>query len=236
MERYYDEKRIRYYIEKHHLTDILPDIASYGKDRLRLSRCRRGEVPYWQNESETLVFLVKGSVKNYAMTKNGQKLLLHISEEFQILRDLELLGIKNQIVVVEALQDPVFLEVNLKGIKEELMEDPMFLRPMLLQIGNKLAKTTVAQVMTAIYPLDARLSSYILQMSEKKPDGTLVFDENLVETAELLGSSYRHLLRILKSFCENGILKHDDRVYRVVNLDWLEKKASDQPIYGRFLQ
>ena len=157
MKYIYDEKKIRYYIDKHHLDLILPDIKSYGKKRVHLSYCEPGETLEWQNESENLVFLVQGSAKNYAVTNKGQKVLLHFSEGFEILRDLELLGIRNQSMVMKAMKDPVFLEVNLKGIKEELLDDPAFLRSMMMQIGKKLANTTVAQVMTATCTTEARL-------------------------------------------------------------------------------
>jgi len=234
MHRYYDAEEIDRYIRKHHLEEIIPDISRFGQDHLRLVRFRKKEIPVWENDTDKLVFLVEGSVKNCALTENGKKLLLHFSDAYEILRDLELLGIVNQSMEIEVAREAVFLEVDVRGIRNLLMNNPVFLRAILMQVGKKLAKTTVAQTMTAIYPLESRLSSYIIHMAETRSNGSLVFSDNLVETSELLGTSYRHLLRTLKGFCESGVLLHQGQDYLVLDKKMLQEKASDQPIYGRF--
>lgn len=234
MHRYYDAEEIDRYIRKYHLNEIIPDLGGFGREYLSLTRFRKKEIPVWEHDTDKLVFLVEGSVKNCALTENGKKLLLHFSDAFEILRDLELLGIINQSMEIEVARDAVFLEVDVRGIRNILLNNPVFLRAILMQIGRKLAKTTVAQTMTAIYPLESRLSSYIIHMAEKSADGLLVFRDNLIETSELLGTSYRHLLRTLKGFCESGVLVHRGQDYMVADMTALQEKASDRPIYGRF--
>ena len=128
----------------------------------------------------------------------------------------------------------VFLELNLKGIKDNIMNDPKFLYPMLVQVAKKLSHTTIAQAMIATYNLENRLSSYIIHTASEKFDGKLVFNENLVETAELLCTSYRHLLRVLKEFCDRGVLENNKSEYVITDRDKLIELASDRPIYGKF--
>lgn len=234
MEKYYDEAEIKEYIDRYRLYDIIPDIREYGEERLKIFTAKKGERLYPQNETEKLIFLVDGVVKNYALTKNGRKLLLHFSEAVELLRDLEFLNISNLSVGLEPLNRAKFLEINLKGIRDDLLDNNDFLRAMLRQIGGKLSKTTIAQTMTAVYPLESRLGSYLLYCTAQLPPQKKFFDENLVETAELLGCSYRHLLRTLKDFCTEGALEHTQNGYKILDEELLSKKASDRPIYGKY--
>lgn len=236
MRKYFDEAEARRYIKKYDLTAIIPEIESYGADRLTLIAAEKGDMlhlEFRENETEKLIFLVEGIMKNYAVTENGRKTLLHFSENFEMLRDLEFLNISGMSVRLEAVGKVKFLEVDLRGKREQMMNNPAFLQAMLQQIGRKLAKTTIAQTMTAVYPLGSRLSSYLLYMTAEQKGENKVFSENLIETAELLGTSYRHLLRMLKEFCEAGALVHLKKGYRVADEDWLADKASDSPIYGK---
>ncbi len=234
MNRYYDEEEIRYYIEKHNIDKIVPNIWKFDKSRFHLVKSRKGEHPVESCESEVLMFLVEGSVKNCAQMKNGKRILMHISEDFEILQDLEMLHIENIEMEIETLKNAVFLELNLKGIKDNIMNDPKFLYPMLVQVAKKLSHTTIAQAMIATYNLENRLSSYIIHTASEKFDGKLVFNENLVETAELLCTSYRHLLRVLKEFCERGVLENNKGEYVITDRGKLIELASDRPIYGKF--
>ena len=234
MNRYYDEKEIKYYIEKHGLYDLIPNIWDFDKSRFHLIKSRKGEHPIEFCDSDVLIFLVEGSVKNCARTKNGKRILMHISEDFEILKDLEMLHIENMEMEIETIKNAVFLEFNLKGIRDKIVNDPKFLYPMLEQVAKKLSNTTIAQTMIATYNLENRLSSYIIHMASEKFDGKLVFNENLVETAELLCTSYRLFLRVLREFCDKGVLENNKGEYVVIDLDKLMKLASDRPIYGKF--
>ena len=70
--------------------------------------------------------------------------------------------------------------------------------------------------------LESRLASFILK-TEK--DG--VFSYNLTECAELLCTSYRHLLRIINLFCSTNKLIKNGKSYRIIDRDYLEKISSN---------
>ncbi|OYO76234.1 hypothetical protein CG709_15530, partial [Lachnotalea glycerini] len=44
----------------------------------------------------------------------------------------------------------------------------------------------------------------------------LIFSENLTALSELLGTSYRHLLRTLRNFCDNGYLLKEKGYYKII--------------------
>jgi hypothetical protein len=70
--------------------------------------------------------------------------------------------------------------------------------------------------------LEERLASYVMNISENN-----VFCENLTLLAELLGTSYRHLLRTLKSFCDKGYLKKENGVYKIIAPNQLSELGAD---------
>lgn len=66
---------------------------------------------------------------------------------------------------------------------------------------------------------------YAMEESVKKT--VIRFDENLTEIAELLGTSYRHLLRTLSEFCERRILKKEGSSYIVTEEETLMELSVD---------
>ena len=56
----------------------------------------------------------------------------------------------------------------------------------------------------------------------------LIFREALSETAEILGTSYRHLQRTLKSMKEKEILEKISGGYKVINVGELMRLSSDE--------
>lgn len=73
---------------------------------------------------------------------------------------------------------------------------------------------------TIIDSLENRLASVIL----KNADENLI-KPNLTEWSELLCTSYRHLLRNLKDFCNRGILEKQGKKYLILDLETLKKMA-----------
>ena len=59
-----------------------------------------------------------------------------------------------------------------------------------------------------LYPLENRLASYILETYTNEDSNNA---ENLTQISELLGASYRHLLRVLNKFESEGIKKRNNK-------------------------
>ncbi len=78
-------------------------------------------------------------------------------------------------------------------------------------------------------PLSMALPQTSLQpaVGECVKKSVIHFDENLTEIAELLGTSYRHLLRTLSEFCERGILKKEGSSYIVTEEETLMELSVD---------
>jgi len=96
--------------------------------------------------------------------------------------------------------------------------------PFILSVGaglsEKLRTSTENCTSIILQPFERRLCGYLLQSA---PDGR--FGEQLTDVAEQLGVSYRHLLRSLKSLCEEGLLEKRDGGYVLLDEAELAKRA-----------
>ena len=73
--------------------------------------------------------------------------------------------------------------------------------------------------------LESRLASFIL-----KSENNGIFSYNLTECAELLCTSYRHLLRIINLFCNTNKLSKNGKSYKIIDRGYLESIASNSII------
>ena len=78
-----------------------------------------------------------------------------------------------------------------------------------------------------LYPLENRVSGYILATSERHNDNSLRFYGNLTEMAELLATSYRHLLRTLRDLIDKGILRKRSGYYEIMEVEILKNLSSE---------
>ena len=100
--------------------------------------------------------------------------------------------------------------------------------------GEKLASNSTNFAINMLYPLENRLVSYILAFlnydDENECDGSwqmylhekdeinFKFEGNFIEIAELLGSSYRHLNRVLNKMCRENIIRKNGKSYSILNI------------------
>lgn len=73
----------------------------------------------------------------------------------------------------------------------------------------------------ALYTAEERLCAYILGASWKG-----LFREPLTDTASSIGTSYRHLHRLLAGLCRQGILEKTPQGVRILDWQRLEEKAA----------
>ncbi len=60
----------------------------------------------------------------------------------------------------------------------------------------------MASSVNLLYTLESRLAAYILALAIDKVE--VILDESYADMADLLGTSYRHLARVLNKFVEEG--------------------------------
>ena len=74
-----------------------------------------------------------------------------------------------------------------------------------------------------IFPLENKLASYLLAMNSNN----IIMIDNYSNLADLLGTSYRHLNRVLNKLVEKGIILKDKNEIKILNKEELENICVD---------
>lgn len=240
-----DPIKLKYYIEKFQIIELFTEDPT---DKMDLYYFKKGEYICREEEKmRYLYFFVSGSAKVYSVLSNGKSLLLAFYDGFRMLGDVELFGKQTASSNVEVIKDSYCLGIPMDYAKNVLVSDNKFLQFVCKTLGDKLNRSSKNSSINLLYPLENRLSSYIYAMvsdrvtdsgyfsgqstkisqSNRSDNETPKFSGNLTEIAELLGTSYRHLLRTLNALVAKSILEKEKNCYRVIDLEQLEKLAAD---------
>lgn len=177
-----------------------------------------------------LIFQLKGKAKVFTTLSNGKSLLLCFYEGFMVLGELEIISCKKAMNNVQVLEDTYCIGISAENVRRYLLNDAIFLKYICESLGGKLYQCSRNSSINLLYSLENRLASYILTTGENKEIGEyteLIFNENLTEIAELLGTSYRHLLRTLKELCSKGVLKKIQNYYQVMDKAELSRISAE---------
>ena len=155
-----------------------------------------------------LQFVVKGDLLLYEMPNEESTVSLPTSyQDIGILGEMELLDSGFVPFFVEATSEVYTVALYTEHYREELLNDPVFLRFVCRNLAHKLRSATET---TTRIELKDRMSLYIDRL---EPGAAITGISSL---ARQLSVSERQLLRVLKRFCEEGILLHEKSgVYRV---------------------
>ena len=178
---------------------------------------------------EYLLFFIQGKAKVFKTLPNGRNLLLAFYNSIRVIGDIEIVKNQSATSTIQALSTCYCLAIPMKKARLELTNDRKFLKFTCESLAEKLAAVSMNSSINLLYPLENRLASYINEFLTNDEDSNIYidFDENLVNIAELLGSSYRHLLRTLNTLSKKGVLEKEDGKYKVINKVLLEELAGD---------
>lgn len=181
-------------------------------------------------ELEYLYFFVQGKAKVFKTLPNGRNLLLAFYKPVRVIGDIEIVKNQRATGTIQALSTCYCLAIPMEKARGELIKDRRFLKFTCESLADKLAAVSMNSSINLLYPLENRLASYInesLIYGSKEENVYIDFDENLINIAELLGSSYRHLLRTFNILCKKGVLEKEFGKYKVINKDLLKELAGD---------
>lgn len=203
----HDSKLLNYYYEKFDIQSIFStDIISHFK----LYRIERNENVYEVHEFlDNFYFLVAGTLKVYFVLENGRMILMRFIKPLGVAGDLEL-GVDRLVkTTVNAVTDCYMLGIDINLLKSLTNDDPVFMRFIINSLGRKLSAVSNAMAINLGYPLENRFAGYLLSISNLVDDRRVqeikTFD--LKEIAMMLGTSYRHLCRVIKDFSELGYIE-----------------------------
>lgn len=168
--------------------------------------CLDGEPVEW------IFFLLEGRAKIFMTADTGENLILNLWDGYGALCDMELFmgdGIYHAScrAITPARGIALPLDVN----REILLGCNEYLRRTCRSFARSMAKDRNV-FNNILYPAEARLCSYIAMNGTEGE-----WSDNLTQVSELLGVSYRHLLRTLRGLCAKGVLRRTESGYVVAD-------------------
>jgi CRP-like cAMP-binding protein len=109
-------------------------------------------------------------------------------------------------------------------LRDHTRECPQFLRFIITNLSQKLFTWSNMAGLNLVYPLENRVASYLVSVSELSDQNRLeeIRVNSLEEMADLLCSSYRHLHRILEAFEKDGIIARNRSKIRILDFERLK--------------
>ncbi len=215
------------YVQKNKIASFFSnDMKSY----MELLLFKKNEHICKENEDiHYLYFFVEGKAKAYNTLSNGKSVLLCFYDSLQILGDVELIHSQKTASNVQVMVDSYCIGIPLEKVRKRLLQDATFLRCICGSLSHKLNRLSKNSTINLLYPLENRLASYILVTGERliHNEQRIIFNGNLTETSELLGTSYRHLLRTVNTLCDKSVIRKNNGYFEVTNIGLLKELAAD---------
>ncbi|WP_025845346.1 cyclic nucleotide-binding domain-containing protein [Brevibacillus agri] len=185
--------------------------------------CAKGDV------LQHMYFVVEGKIKIFTTLPNGKSLLLRFNNPLAIIGDVEFVTRLEARNTVEFVHPGKLIALPFKVLYERYQNHPGFLQFILQKISHKLYTSSNSTSLNLLYPVENRFASYLLSTLEGGTQPT-ASDElktaRLTEVAELLGTSYRHLNRVIQSMSASGIIERKRGALHIRNRKKVVELAS----------
>ncbi|WP_160032267.1 Crp/Fnr family transcriptional regulator [Paenibacillus sp. An7] len=177
-----------------------------------------------------MFFLVEGKVKVYTITAEDKRLIIRFQKNPAMLGDIEFANEEAAMNSVEASTECIALRISYKNLKDIIGDNPSFLLLLLKSIAQKFRTKTNFTTFLVLYPVEVRFASYLLSISTDSK-GNLFREEmknsSLIEIADTIGTSYRHLNRVIQKLCDQQIIERIDGTIHIKNINKLRNLAKD---------
>lgn len=169
-------------------------------------------------------FILSGTVKIYIDHKNGRRSILDFVGGCDWLGELSLFHNESDIKENKVLQDVECLEFDIDKLQALCRENAKVSFYFASYISNKLLTRSYRMSENLNYSLENRLATFILQHKEKS-----IYNINHTDVSEYMNVSYRHVLYVIKQFCESGILAKDkEKGYIILDMEKLKQLREEK--------
>ncbi|XID92595.1 cyclic nucleotide-binding domain-containing protein [Paenibacillaceae bacterium WGS1546] len=227
MRKIQDPSLLRSYMDAHRLsgqfdrkTEAVMGLYAFGKGELVCAADER---------IAHLFMLVEGKVKIYRVLPNGKSILLRFNNPLSLVGDMEMLGELSVNSTVESVGESVFIGIKRQDFAATAYGDPAFLRFMIKHLARKLYTNSSVASLNILYPVETRFASYLVSITTDDRELARIEEiktSKLTEIAELLGTSYRHLNRVIARFVSEGLVERTRGALYVKDLDKLKRLAN----------
>ncbi|MFD2615016.1 Crp/Fnr family transcriptional regulator [Paenibacillus gansuensis] len=222
-----EKERLQQHLAAFQLNEVFPERL---QEHLALYRFEPGEAICAQGEQAEYVFvLVKGKIKVHTTTSEGKTLIISFKTPLEVIGDIEYIRGGENLNTVSAVTPVEMIGVRHRWLRAYGQEAPL-LQFLLEIITRKFYSKSVSMSFNLLHPVEVRLASYLLSVSYEPgeeegpyPGGLTV--ESLKDTANLIGTSYRHLNRVVQRFCAEGLIERNRGALTVIDRHGLKAIA-----------
>ncbi len=210
MNQIHDPELLRHYLQLHHLepvfgAQLLPHLTLYDFGR-GAQICVQGD------RSACLYVLVKGKIRVHNTSAEGKRLvLLSFKRPLEVIGDIEYLQGIETLNSVEAITPVHMIGVRYDALDRYGRSHVPFLQFLLEILSRKFVRKSTSLSFNLMQPVDVRLASYLLSVVDESEEGRgQVQTASLADAANLIGTSYRHLNRVIQQLCEQGLIEREN--------------------------
>ncbi|MER3125232.1 Crp/Fnr family transcriptional regulator [Bacillus pumilus] len=202
MEELHDESLFFTYLKAHQLENVFhQNLISH----VSLWRYEQGELVCSKGDKrEYLYLLVKGKLKIFTTTKEGKTFILSFKHPLEAIGDIEYVQKTDMVNTVEAVTEVHMLRISHQALMRHAKNDPRVLNFLLKGITNKFYTKSNDLSFHLLYPVEVRLASYLLSVVTDDDSASAL---RLTDAASLIGTSYRHINRVIQQFSEKGLIE-----------------------------
>ncbi|WP_313892150.1 Crp/Fnr family transcriptional regulator [Psychrobacillus sp.] len=208
MKQVEDQEQLHNYLRIHQIEPVFNEALL---PHLSLCEFDEGEIICAQGDPRShLYILVKGKIKIFTTSTEGNKLILSFKSPLEIVGDIEFIQNIEMINTVEAVTPVTMIRIHYDWLNKYGSDHPPFLQFLLKVITRKFHIKNNSFVFNLMYPVEVRLASYLLSISFDESNADFqgrLSTANLKDAAGLIGTSYRHLNRVLNQLCEAGLIE-----------------------------
>lgn len=210
------DSRITRYVRQFKLDDHLnPDLLRC----LTLRQFPAGHHLYMQEEEPTSVYLlVEGRVQVNHDHPGGKLAVLAMLTPLAMIGDVEVFSGEVALKNVVTLEPTTLLAIEKSFVRRFGYDDPRFLRLIIQNLTHKLYHSSYVQI-GQVLSLAARLANYLLH--ECDPGGNTLELPPRSHLAALLGTSPRHLNRVLRQFQLENLIMIQHRTLTLLDVTGL---------------
>ena len=168
-------------------------------------------------EIDGLYFLLEGKYYVSSIEITGKELLLRYSKVPSILGDIEVFEKCEVQSNCIAAQPCEFVFVPNSTFESYLQHDAQFLKLLLRELAYKLKTCTTSSRVNALSPVSVRLAAYYCTVASGNSNSEYIFVGSLEEVASLIGTTKRHLNRILKKWSEEEAIIRNGDTLQILN-------------------
>ena len=178
-------------------------------------------------EMDGLYFLLEGQYYVSSMEITGRELLLRYCKVPAILGDIEIIDdciVQSNCIAAETC---TFLFIPLHVYKAHLQYDAKFTQLLLKELAYKLKTCTISSRVNALSSVETRLAAYYCTLASMETSSDYIETRTLDEVAALIGTTKRHLNRILKKWSEEQIIVRNGQTLQILKWDEMERYSED---------